>query len=328
MLQVGTSLTDAMRALEGQTTNEKFRSIVGDLSRDMEEGRPFSAALKRHPHVFEGVFVSMVGAGESGGYLHDALDRIVEMKEKRQAMIADVRAALTYPIILGVMSTGVIIFVLTGVLPKFMPFFEGKESLLPITTRVLMVSSTALQNYWWAIGIVIAAIVTAVKFFFASTPGRWLIDRLSLALPVIGPLTNRILTGQLLRTMGHLLESHVSLTEAIVITRGTLSNQFYRELLNQVEETVLGGGRLARAFMGFSHMPQSVRQMIETGEESGNLYPVMLRLAKHYDSEIEQDLKRVASLVEPIALVVLGGIVGVIVASVILPLFKLAHAIH
>jgi type II secretory pathway component PulF len=208
-----------------------------------------------------------------------------------------------------------------------MPLFAGKEAILPFSTRMLMAASRSLSTYGWLYGLGAVAAVIGVRGFLRSPPGRSLRDRLAVTLPVIGPLTNKILTGQLLRTLGHLLESHVPLTDALTVTRMTMQNRFYCRLIDQVEEIVRGGGRLSQAFLSFTYMPGTVRQMIATGEEAGNVYPVMLRLARHYDGEIEQELKRVASLIEPIALIFLGSVVGVIVASVILPLFKLAHAI-
>lgn len=327
MLEVGTSLTDAVRALEKQTTNPRLCQILEDLGRDMEEGQAFSAALSRHVDVFGGVFVSMVRAGETGGYLHDALDRVVEMREKRSALLAQVKTALTYPLILCVVSAGVIIFVLTGVFPKFMPLFAGKEDLLPITTRVLIAASQSLIQYWWAYALGLVGIIFCARIALRSPPGRLLCDRLTVSFPVVGVLANKIFTGQVLRTMGHLLESHVALTDALQVTRLTIRNQCYAQLIDRADATVRGGGRLSQAFLGFTHMPATVRQMLATGEEAGNIYPVMLRLAKHYDVEIEQELKRMSALVEPLALIVLGGMVGVIVASVILPMFKMAHAI-
>ena len=327
MLDVGTSLTDAVKALQQQTANPNLRAVLRTLERDMEEGQSFSSALARHPAVFDGVLVSMVRAGEAGGYLRDALERIVEMGEKREALLAHVRAALTYPIILAVVALAVVTFVLTGVLPKFMPLFAGKEDILPLSTRMLMSTSHSLITYWWAWGLGLAGLVGSAMAFIRSAPGRKLCDRLSLVLPVIGPLTNKVLTGQLLRTLGHLLESHVALLDALKVARLTLRNCYYRALLDRVASSVEGGGRLSLAFQEFAHMPPTVRQMVATGEEAGNVYQVMLRLARHYDQEIEQNLKRVASLIEPAALIILGGIVGLIVASVILPLFKMAHAV-
>jgi type IV pilus assembly protein PilC len=327
MLEVGTSLTDAVSALERQTPNLRLRAIMRELGDDMAEGQPFSAGLSRHPAVFDGVFVSMVRAGESGGYLRDALDRIVEMREKKEALLAQVRAALTYPMILTVVSSFVVVFILTGVLPKFMPLFAGKESMLPASTRILMAMSQSLRHFWWAWILGVGGLVAGINVFYRSLPGQWLRDHLAVTLPGVGPLFNKVLTGQLLRTLGHLLESHVALIDALKITHMTLPNRVYRALVDRVGETVEGGGRLSRAFQGFSYMPPTVRQMIATGEESGNLYPVMLRLARQYDQEVEQELKRVASMIEPLALIFLGGIVGLMVASVILPLFKMAHAI-
>lgn len=328
MLEVGTSLTDAARALENQTASPVMQDALRAMCKEMEEGQSFSVALSRHPKLFDGVFVSMIRAGETGGYLRDALDRIAEMLEKREALLAHIRSTLAYPLILGVMSMVVVVFVLTGVLPKFTPLFEGKEHILPLSTRVLLAISHSLRSFWLLYILGIGGLVAGLKAFFISAPGRALKDRMAVSLPVIGPLTNKIYTGQLLRTLGHLLESHVALTDALAVTRMTLQNRFYSRLIDQVEEIVRGGGRLARAFMAFPYMPGSVRQMIATGEDAGNLYPVMLRLARHYDTEVEQELKKVAALIEPAALIILGTIVGVIVASVILPLFKLAHAIN
>jgi len=327
MLEVGTALTDAVSALERQTANPALRAILREMEKDMEGGQSLSASLGRHPTVFDGVFVSMVRAGETGGYLKDALERVVEMREKREALIAQVRTALAYPIILAVVSAFVVVFVLTGVLPKFMPLFAGKESILPASTRMLMAMSQSIRGYWWAWILGLGALAAGGTAALRSPPGHWLRDKLALTLPVVGPLTNKVLTGQLLRTLGHLLESHVALLDALQVTRMTLQNRFYRRLVERVDEVVQGGGRLAHAFRDFTYMPPAVRQMIATGEESGNLFPVMLRLARHYDQEIEQELKRVAALIEPLALIILGAIVGVIVASVILPLFKMAHAI-
>jgi type IV pilus assembly protein PilC len=327
MLEVGTSLTDAVAALEPQTANPALRGILQELQREMEEGQSFSIALSRHNHIFDGVFISMVQAGETGGYLKDALDRIVEMREKKEALLAQLKAALTYPMILTVVAFFVVVFIVTGVLPKFMPLFAGKEDILPASTRFLLALSNSLRGYWWLWILGGGGLAAAGTAFSRSAPGRWLHDWLSISLPVVGPLTNKVLTGQLLRTLGHLLESRVTLTDALKVTRLTLQNRFYSGLVDRVEHTVEGGGRLSQAFLEFKHMQPSVRQMIATGEESGNLYPVMLRLAHHYDAEIEQQLKRLASLIEPLALIVLGAVVGLVVASVILPLFKMAHAI-
>ena len=328
MLEVGTSLTDAARVLETQTPNPSLQAVLRTMCKDMEEGQSFSFALSRHPRVFDGVFVSMVRAGETGGYLRDALERIAEMREKREALLAHVRSTLAYPLVLGGMSILVVIFVLTGVLPKFMPLFEGKEHILPVSTRLLLAASRSLKAFWWAYLLGAGGLAIGLRGFCLSPPGRALRDRLALSLPVVGPLTNKILTAQLLRTLGHLLESHVALTDALTVTRMTMQNRYYRGLIDQVEEIVRGGGRLAQAFMSFAYMPPSIRQMIATGEDAGNLYPVMLRLARHYDGEIEQELKKAASLIEPAALIILGSIVGTIVASVILPMFKLAHTIN
>lgn len=328
MLDVGTSLTSATEALAEQTSNAWFKRVLLDLKQTMDEGMQFSDGLRRHPEVFDGIFISMVKAGEAGGYLREALDRIVQMREKRDNLLTEVRSALAYPTMLCIASAGVVIFVLVRILPKFMTFFEGKESLLPPTTRFLMALSQSLQAYWWAYILGLAAAGFGLTAFVRGSFGRRIIDELAVRLPLASRICNKIYTAQMLRTLGHLLESHVPLVDALEVTRQTMGNRLYRGLIDKIERSVQQGGRLSQAIADYPHITPAVRQMVATGEEVGNLYPVMLKLAEHYDKEIDQEMKTLSSMIEPAALIFLGGVVGVIVASVILPLFRLAHAIH
>jgi type II secretory pathway component PulF len=328
MLEVGTSLTAALTALGRQASNPAFREIIADLCHDIETGRQLSDAMQRYPKVFDGVFVSMIKAGETGGFLNDAIRRIVEMREKREALVAQLKTALTYPAILCVMAVGVVVFVLVGVLPKFMTFFMGKEHLLPLSTRLLVAASHSLRGYWWAYVAGLAAAAAGIRAFLTTPMGKETVDRLSVCLPLVGRMSNRIYTAQVLRTLGHLLESRVPLAEALTVTRTTMGNGIYQRFIERIGERVQQGGRLAQAFTEYPYITPSVKEMIATGEEAGNLYPVMLRLAEYYDTEIERGLKTMASLIEPAALVILGSLVGTIVASVILPIFKLANAVR
>jgi type II secretory pathway component PulF len=328
MLEVGTAITDAIRSLARQTANPAFRAILAQVQDDIEQGREFSTALARHPRVFDGVYVSMVRAGESGGFLHQALTRIAGMQERRMVLLTQIKTALTYPAVLCVMASLVVIFILVAVLPKFTAFFTGKEHILPFSTRFLMAASHSLRTAWWAYLAGLAGIVVGLKLFKASPAGGWIADRLLLRLPLIGPLACKIQTCQLLGTLGHLMESQVPLLEALGMTRAVLRNRFFKALLDQISQHVQKGGRLARAFSDSPYVPESVKQMVTTGEESGNLYPVMLRLSQFYDAEVDRELKTLGALIEPVALVVLGTIIAVIVSSVILPLFRLAHAMQ
>lgn len=328
MLEVGTSLTNALRAAADQTKNPAFEKVIRSMKLDLEEGRQLSDAMGRHPQIFKSVFVSMVKAGETGGYLKGILERTAEMQEKRQALITQVQTTLTYPAVLCVLSTVVIIFILAGILPKFTVLFEGKESVLPFTTRFLMAMSASIRQYWWVYLVSIAGLILTLKFWKDSEHGQALIDRFLVSAPLLSRISNKIYTAQLLRTLGNLMESQVPLIEALQVTRDTFSNRNFRNFIANVMSHVEQGGRFSQLFADYPYVMESVKQMVATGEEIGSLPKVMLRLAVFYDTEIEQDLKKIASMIEPVALIIMGIVVGLIVSSVILPIFKLSHTIH
>lgn len=327
MLEIGTSLANALRAIADQTKTPAFKAIIQSINLDITEGRQLSDALARHPQAFDNTYVSMIKAGEAGGFLKKVLDGIVEMQEKRQELMTQLRATMTYPAILGFMSLAVVVFVLVGILPKFTTLFEGKESLLPFTTLFLMAASRSLTAYWWV--YLITCFVLGLGFvLWMGTPfGKRMIDLVTLKAPLISSLANKIYTAQLLRTLGQLMDSQVPLLQALEVTRNTFGNQFYREFIDELREHVQQGGRFSQPFSTSPYILESVKQMVATGEEVGNLPVVMLRLAEFYDMEIDRELKTLSSMIEPVALIVMGTIVGVIVSAVILPIFKISNAV-
>ncbi|MCG6917439.1 MAG: type II secretion system F family protein [Deltaproteobacteria bacterium] len=328
MLEVGTPLINGLAALEKQTKNPAFKDVIRALHRDIEEGQQLSDALRRHPRVFNHVYTSMIKAGETGGFLKEILERLAEMQEKRLALIAQLRSTLTYPAILCLVGFLVVIFVLVGVLPKFSTFFAGKEQILPVSTRFLMLLSSSLRGYWWAYIVTTLGLAIGIKLWKESELGQTAIDRVCVSGPILARLYNKIYTCQLLRTLGHLMDSQVPLLEALEVTRSTIKNRYFRNFIDKISDHVEKGGRFAQPFTTYPYVLDSVKQMVATGEEVGNLPRVMLRLAEYYDIEVDRELKNIASLIEPLALILLGGVVGLIVGSVILPLFRLAHAIH
>jgi type II secretory pathway component PulF len=328
MLEIGTPLKNALEAICNQTKNTDFKEVIHSLLRDVEEGQQLSDAMKRYPQVFNSVYNSMVRAGETGGFLPEILNRMVEMQEKRQALLTQIRSALTYPMFLCILGFVVVVFVLVGVLPKFTAFFEGKEHILPFTTRFLMAASISLREYWWIYLIGLAGCMIGLTLFRKSERGQIIIDWSFIRLPLLSGLSNKINTCSMLRTLGHLMESAVPILNALDVTCDTIKNQFFKRFIQRIQDHVREGGKLSHPFSDYPFILDSVKQMVATGEEIGDLPGVMLRLAKFYDAEVDRELKNFATMIEPIALVVMGAMVGVIVSSVVLPLFKLAHALH
>jgi type II secretory pathway component PulF len=298
------------------------------MLQDVEDGRQLSEAMSRHPRVFDKVYLNMVKAGETGGFLDEMLNRLVEMQEKRLALRTQIRSALTYPIFLFVLGLGVVAFVLVGVLPKFTAFFQGKEQILPLSTRFLMALSSSLREHWWLYLIGITGLAIGLKLFKDSDRGQTLIDWSLIKMPIVSGLSNKINTCSMLRILGHLMESAVPILQALDVTRATIKNRFFRRFIKQIQDHVQEGGKLAQPFSNYRFILDSVRQMVATAEEAGDLPRVMLRLAEFYDAEIDRELKTLAAMIEPMALVVMGAVVGMVVSSVVLPLFRLAHALH
>lgn len=328
MIDIGMSLKDALENMLDQTESAAFKAIIRLMIQDIEEGRQLSDALQRQPQIFKHVVISMVRAGETGGYLKQILDRIVAMEEKRQSLISQIKNALTYPAILCILAFLVVIFIMVSVLPKFSAFFEGKESILPFTTRFLIAASESLRGYAWVYALSGAGLAILLKLFIGSRQGRALIDKLLVSGPLIARISNKIYTCDLLRTLGNLMESQVPLLEALKVTHDATANRYFKQFIDQIKEHVQKGGRFSQPFAAFPYIMSSVKQMVATGEEAGNLSKVMLRLADHYDVEVDRNLKSLAALIEPLALIILGSVVGVVVSSVILPIFKMAQVIH
>ncbi len=328
MLEIGTPLTVALKSVAEEVQNPMFRAAILDMAGRIEAGRQLSEAMQGHPKIFNQQTVSMIRAGETGGFLKKILDRVVEMQEKRQAVMTQLRSALTYPGVLMLFGMIVVVFVLVAVLPKFTAFFEGKEDLLPLSTRLLMAASDSLRLYWWVYILGSIGIAFGGMLFVKSPWGRRILDKVLISGPLISGLANKIYTCEMLRTLGYLMDSHVPLLEAMDVTRPTIWNQYYRQFVERIRTHIDQGGRFSQPFATYAYIPQTVKQMVAIGEEAGKLPEVLMRLVRFYDMEIEQELKKFASLIEPIALIVMGGIVGVIVSSIILPLFKLSQALH
>jgi type II secretory pathway component PulF len=327
MMEIGMPLTNALRALAAQTKNPVFQDIMVTMLKDLEEGHQLSDAMSRYPAIFDSIFTNMVRAGETGGFLKKTLDAIITMQEKRQLLVTQLRATLTYPVVLCVMSFGVVVFVLVGILPKFRLLFAGRESVLPFNTRFLMAASVSLSTYWWGYLLAIAVIFACLAYFLRSALGHSLIDRMLVTAPLIGRVTNKIYTCRLLRTLGHLMESSVTLVNALTVTQPTFGNRYYREFVAQLKGRVEQGERFSRFFVSSPYILESVKQMISTGEEVGELTKVMLRLADFYDTEVDRELKMIGAMISPLALIVMGTIVALIVSSVVLPMFRIAAVV-
>lgn len=327
MLEAGTSLTDALASSAEQTSCPTLRNALEEIQEDVKGGKLLSTALEKHPRQFPTLLTSMVRVGETGGFLPDALHRTSEFLLLRQELLARIQAALAYPVVLVVISAGVVLFLVGGVLPKFVKVFEGREQLLPLPTKILMGMSAAIGNYWYAMLAAAAVVAGALAVLQRSPSGRRAIDRWLLRVPLVGPLWKLGLAARLMRTMGVLIESGVPLLEAVAVARRTISHTEFGQFFDRLHEIVQHGGTLGEAFSRSQLFPATVKQMIATGEATGTSGKIMLKAAEYYEGQVALRLKSLTAALEPLVLLMMGSIVGFIALSLFMPLFRMARTV-
>lgn len=327
LLETGTSLHAALEALHAQTPSGKLRDTLQALRGDISEGRSFSQALAQHPDVFSSNYVNLIAASEQGGFMHEVLYQLLEMEEKREQLRSTLVSAFSYPLFLVAFSIGVVIFVLMIVFPKFGTLFVSIADQLPATTKILMALSDGLRNYWPILLGATGALGLGLLRWRSTQAGREVLDGWKLKLPVIKDIFVQLYLIQTLRVLSLSLRNGVPMVDALAAGRDVVENLVFRRFIGGIQSQVEEGRGLAAGFEGASFVPPTVKQMIATAEESGNLAKVMLRLAAFYERELGKRLATFAKLAEPFMLLIMGAVVGLLVSSLILPIFKLSRAV-
>jgi type IV pilus assembly protein PilC len=328
LLETGTPLHAALHALGKQVENPAMADIITRMQELVTSGNSFSRALTHFPAMFPGSYVTLVAAAEQGGFLDSVLLELKNMDEKRLELRRTVVSALSYPAFLVVFSLFVVVFVLMAVFPKFAVMFASIADKLPVTTLVLMKVSHFLVHYWPVLGAGLAAAVALLVWWLRSDSGHSWLDRFKLSAFGLRDIYTRIYLIQSLRLLGLSLEHGVSVPDALTACREVVANREFRKFLHGLEEKVNEGGGFAAAFQTAAFIPPMVSQMVTTGEETGKLPLVLGRIAFYYERELGRSLATFSRMVEPVMLIIMGGVVGLIVSSLILPIFKLSQAVH
>lgn len=328
LLETGVSLADAVKLLHRQTSEPRLAAILGSIADSVSEGLPFSAALARHPGMFSKTYISLVAAAEEGGFLPQVLEQLRNMDEKNSQMRSNIVSALSYPVFLVVFSLAVVLFVLVVIFPKFKEMFKGIHDQLPAPTIVLMFISDVLRQYWWLILLALVAAVVMLVSWLKTGAGKRAVDGLKLRLPVARDIFIQIYLNQTLGVLGMSLANGVPITAALQAAQETVDNTVFRDFLQKVQGHVNDGRGVAHGFLEAAFIPPMARQMIATGDQTGNLAKVMTRVSEFYGRELSKRIATLAKAVEPVMLLVMGVVVGLIVASLILPIFKLSRAVR
>ncbi|CAK8713687.1 General secretion pathway protein F [Candidatus Electronema halotolerans] len=324
LLGAGIPLIPALTGLIEQTGNKSLQTIIAQIKDAVNEGNSLTNALSEHPRLFSKVYINMVHAGEASGSLDVVLERLAEFGERQQALRARIRAALIYPIFMAVVGMVVLFLLITFIVPSITKVFTDRDQALPLTTTLLIQFSSFLQHWWWAVLLLLVAAGVGLRLFLVEHPqGRRLWDRLKLTLPVLRDLNVKIAAASLGRTMSSLLQSGVPLVTSLQIVKNILNNVLLSEILDQAGEELEKGKSLSGFLRGNKYFTPMLVQMIAVGEQSGSLDKMLAKAADSYEKEVEAKVMAMTSMIEPIMILLMGGAVGFIVMSILLPIFEM-----
>jgi general secretion pathway protein F len=316
-------LVDALAALVDQIENPKLRGVVSRIKERVTEGAKLSEAMKAHPKIFSDLYVNMISAGENSSALEIVLVRLADFMEGQAKLRSKVISAMIYPAIMSVVGLLLMVMLLTYVVPKVTKIFEDTKAVLPLPTKILMAVSGALSNYWYLFFIVIPASIYAWKRFLKTPKGREWWDRKLLTLPVAGKINRLIIVSRFSRTLATLLSSGVPLLSALDIVKNIMTNTKLRGVIELTRDNVREGQGVAETLKRSGEFPPLVTHMIAIGEKTGDLERMLERVADTYDADVDNALSTLTTLLEPIMILVMAGVVSFIVMSILLPIMKL-----
>lgn len=324
LINAGLPLTQSLRTVAEQTSSKPLAVVINQIVAAVEGGVSLAEAMSRHPKVFNDVYVALVAAGESSGTLDQALERIANQQEKDAEMLSKVRGALVYPIIVLVVIGGVVIFLLTTVVPQIELIYKDFDKELPFLTGILIAVAKIITNFWWLILIVVGvALFLAAKWLKTKEGGR-VADQVKLKIPLFGDLFTKLYMARFCRTGQTLMASGVPMLEMLRITARAVDNVHIEEALDRAGEKVKGGKGLSIALKDEPTFLALVPQMLKIGEQSGSIDKMMDKAATYYENELDTKIKTISTTIEPVLMVVLAVVVGGIVGAILVPVYNLA----
>jgi type IV pilus assembly protein PilC len=327
MINAGLPLVQSLEVLASQQPNNQFKRILTKIREDVEGGSTFAASIKRHPAVFTSLYMSMVEAGEAGGFLDTVLNRLAGYIEKTMTLRRKVKGALIYPVTIITVAVAVVIFLLIFVIPTFKTLFEGFGAALPLPTRIVLELSRLVRTHVVTVLGAFVGTVFALRFYYRTEKGKKVIDSLLLRLPIIGQLIRKVSVAKFTRTLGTLVSSGVPILDGLNITARVAGNKVVEEAILKTRSSIAEGKTIADPLGASGIFPPMVVQMISVGEQTGALDAMLAKIADFYDAEVDQAVSNLTTLLEPIMIVFLGVVVGGVIIAMYLPIFKLVTVI-
>lgn len=328
MLDAGLTLLSSLKIITNQTKNKSLRSAIGDVWHRVEEGASFSESLREHPRIFSRLYVQMVNAGEIGGVLDEMLRRLAVFYEGQAEISSRVKSALTYPILLMVVSVGVAIFLVTYVLPKFVIVFEDMGVTVPLPTQILLQISVFITYYWYIILAVAAGTFMIFRFYVGTKGGYFKFDQLKLKLPVIGNLISKTTISRFAQTLSILISGGIPVLTCLDVVTETIGNTVVAKALKDVCSSVGEGKTIAQPLAESKLFPEMVVNMVRVGEETGALDKMLAKIADFYNKEVDNAIKTFTALIEPLLIVFMAVVIGFIAISIFLPMADIMEGLH
>jgi type IV pilus assembly protein PilC len=327
MINSGLPLVQCLDILAKQAEKDNFRKLISQTMRDVEAGSTLADALSRHPQVFSDLYVNMVEAGEAGGVLDVILGRLATYLEKMNTLKRKIRAAMTYPAVIFVVTIAASTFMLLFIIPTFAKMYSDFGSELPGLTRMVMGLSTFLRTRWYLLLAGLALAFVGFRRYYNTKQGRASVDRFLLKVPVLGTVLLKASIARFTRTLGTLVSSGVPILEGLEITAKAAGNTIVKNAVMKTRSSISSGQTIAGPLRESEVFPPMVVQMISVGEETGALDELLSKIADFYDEEVDSAVDQMTSVIEPLMIVLMGGIVGVMLIAMYLPIFKLVTVI-
>ncbi|MBP3949654.1 type II secretion system F family protein [Bacillus suaedae] len=323
LLKAGVSIVESTNILSKQTSSKALRKALEVIEEELRSGLPFSEAAIKHKRIFPPIVINMIKAGELSGTMDEALDRLAIHFEKQHKTKQKVISALAYPVVVGIIAIGVVIFLLTTVVPTFANMLSSLGGELPAITLFVLNSSDFLQSYWWVLLVIVLIFIIALQMIKQNKKSRYYLDLVLLKMPIFGKLLQLAALARMTRTLSSLFSSSVPILQAIKIVEKVVGNEVIAAIMKQSRHALENGERLTEPMRKSWVFPPLVVQMISIGEETGSLDLMLEKVADFYEQEVENITDRLKSLIEPLMIVLLAGVVGVIVIAIMVPMFQI-----
>jgi type IV pilus assembly protein PilC len=327
MIRSGLPLIEVLNILGEQTERRSLAAVLKQVEKDVEGGASLTEAIQKHPNIFNTFYLSMVRAGEASGMLDTILDQVAHYLERLAALQRKIKSALMYPITVSIIAIGITFFLMVKVVPVFKDIFDAFEGTLPLPTKITIMISEFLQAFWWLALLGAVALYVGAYQWGKTKSGRMTIDNAKLKMPIFGPLMLKSSVAKFCRTLGTLIRSGVNILYALEITAKTAGNAVIEQAVIKTRASIQAGESLTKPLIEANVFPPMVTRMIDVGERTGALEGMLIKIADFYEDQVNTMVAGLTSLIEPLLIVFLGVVIGFVVISMFLPMFKMIEMV-